>query len=338
MAAGPEPAARRRVQRGWHLTLEQDAVAALRRVQLGRRRHQRRGVGVIGPVENRLGWPGFDDPTEVHHRHPVGDVPHHRQVVGDEDVGDLQLLLQLVEQVEHLRLHGQVQRRHGFVADDHVGVERERPRDADALPLPAGELLRVLVCGLGAEPDQVEQPPHPHVAVAFGLVKRLVRAPRLGDDVAGRHPRVQRGVGILEHHLHPPPELEQVLAAQAERVDAVEADRAGIRPLEHHQGAGQRGLATTGFTDQPEGLTAGQVEVDAVQRTQLLAAAAGHSEGLGQVADGQQLIRHAFCSPSAQTWETSPGKWHADFRRAPTVSRVGRVVRQISRASGQRAW
>lgn len=83
-------------------------------------------------------------------------MTHHRQVVRDEDVGDPQLLLQLVEQVQHLRLHGEVQRGDRLVTDDHVGVQRQGTGDPDALALPTGELLRVFVGRTGAEPDEVE--------------------------------------------------------------------------------------------------------------------------------------------------------------------------------------
>ena len=37
------------------------------------------------------------------------------------------------------------------------GSQRQRPRDADALPLAAGELVRVAVVVLGAEADALEQ-------------------------------------------------------------------------------------------------------------------------------------------------------------------------------------
>ncbi len=168
-------------------------------------------------------------------------------------------------------------------------------RDADALALSAGELLRVLVDGLRAETDEIQQPPHPRGAVVLRGVQCPVGAPRLGDDVTGRHPGVQRGVGVLEHHLHAAPELEQILAAQAERIDAVEADGAGLRTLEHHQGAGQRRLATAGFADESERLATGQVEADAVQRTQFCRSPspAGYPERLAQVAHGKQLVRHS---------------------------------------------
>ena len=49
---------------------------------------------------------------------------------------------QLVEQVEDLRLNGDVEGRHRFVCDDELGLKRDCARDRDALLLPAGEIVR----------------------------------------------------------------------------------------------------------------------------------------------------------------------------------------------------
>ena len=72
-----------------------------------------------------------------------------------------ELLLQVVEQVEHLCLHRQVERGDRLVADDHVGVERERAGDPEALTLAAGELLRILPGVAGPQPDEIQQLAHP---------------------------------------------------------------------------------------------------------------------------------------------------------------------------------
>ena len=45
------------------------------------------------------GRPGLDDPAEVHDGEAVGDVAHHGQVVGDEQVRDPELVTQVGEQV-----------------------------------------------------------------------------------------------------------------------------------------------------------------------------------------------------------------------------------------------
>jgi hypothetical protein len=73
----------------------------------------------------------------------------HRQVVGDEQVGQAQLALQLEQQVEHLALDGDIERRHRLVADDQLRAQGDGAGDADALALAAGELERVAVGGGG---------------------------------------------------------------------------------------------------------------------------------------------------------------------------------------------
>ncbi len=49
------------------------------------RTHQADRVGVLGVVEQRRHRPALDDAPGVHHRHVVGDLRHHAEVVGDED-------------------------------------------------------------------------------------------------------------------------------------------------------------------------------------------------------------------------------------------------------------
>ena len=103
-----------------------------------------RVYGCSGCVVQVLGGRLLDQRAEVHHADPVGDVPDHREVVGDDQVGQAELVLQVLQQVDHLGLHRDVQRGHRLVGDDQVRVDRQRPGDADALPLAAGELVRVL--------------------------------------------------------------------------------------------------------------------------------------------------------------------------------------------------
>ena len=84
-------------------------------------------------------------------------MPDHIEVVGDEQVRQAEVALQILQQIEDLRLDGHVERRHGLVADDEARLERERARDPDALSLAAGEFVRKAVVVLGVEPDDLEQ-------------------------------------------------------------------------------------------------------------------------------------------------------------------------------------
>jgi serine kinase of HPr protein (carbohydrate metabolism regulator) len=69
--------------------------------------------------------------AEVHDGDAVGDVPHHRQVVGHEDVGEPELVLDVLQQVDDLRLDRDVERGHRLVADDELRPQRT----ARAIPM-----------------------------------------------------------------------------------------------------------------------------------------------------------------------------------------------------------
>ena len=103
-------------------------------------------------VELRRGR-DLDDRAEVHHCDPIGDVADDGQVVRDEEVREVELLLQPLEQVDDLGLNRHVQGGHGLVRDDEVGVQGDRAREADALTLAAGELVREAARSVGRETD-----------------------------------------------------------------------------------------------------------------------------------------------------------------------------------------
>ena len=91
--------------------------------------------------------PGFDDLALLHHDHVVGDAAHDVEVVGDEQHRHADLRLQVLEQLQDLRLHGDVERGRRLVGDQQVGPVGERHGDHHALALAAGKLVRI-----GAEP------------------------------------------------------------------------------------------------------------------------------------------------------------------------------------------
>ena len=90
----------------------------------------------------------------------------------------LQLVLQLGEQVDDLRLDRDVQRRHRLVAHHELRPQRQRPRDADALALSAGELGGEAVVVLGVEAHELHQLLHPALAVARRRRRRGSRTGR----------------------------------------------------------------------------------------------------------------------------------------------------------------
>src|SRR5690606_14328171 len=98
--------------------------------------------------------------------------------------------------------------------------EGQAAGDADALALTAGELVRVAVDVLRVQADDVQQVLDLLAPVALGRHLR-VDLEGLTDDVAHRHPRVQRGVRVLEHHL-------DVAADRLQRAPRLAGDALGL--------------------------------------------------------------------------------------------------------------
>src|SRR4051794_25292162 len=84
LAAGAEPAARRRVGRAGHVAGDDDPLTGPLTTGVGQRdgRQQGLGVRVRRPFEQLVPLGDLHDPAQVHDRDAVGDVPDHRQVVG----------------------------------------------------------------------------------------------------------------------------------------------------------------------------------------------------------------------------------------------------------------
>ncbi|MCY1174494.1 hypothetical protein D9M73_146990 [compost metagenome] len=103
------------------------------------------GLGhvVAGIAEHLPDRALLDDTAPFEHHHPVADITNHRHLMGDEDDGQAQSLVDLLEQAED-RLGGLwVQRRGGFVAQQYFRVVYQRAGNAHALFLAAGQLRRV---------------------------------------------------------------------------------------------------------------------------------------------------------------------------------------------------
>src|SRR4249919_280351 len=158
-AAWMEAARGRGVNGARYLALEHDPRASrtwgIVRLDHGNRREEGLGVGVDRALVELVDRCHFDNHAKVHHRDPVRDMSDDSQVVRDEDVGEPVLVLEVVEQIDDLRLNRYVERRDGLVRDDQPRVQSERARDADSLPLPARELVRIAIEVIGGETDHL---------------------------------------------------------------------------------------------------------------------------------------------------------------------------------------
>ena len=134
----------------------------------------------------------------IHHRRPIGDVAHDVEIVGDDQDGDAVAPLQIVQEVQHLALHRNVEARRRLVGDDQLRAKRQRPRNADPARLSAGELVRIALSDRRRQSDIRQQPRN----LRLDVVCPAVHPERLGQYRAHAEPRAERTDRILEDHAH----------------------------------------------------------------------------------------------------------------------------------------
>src|SRR5215510_12228214 len=238
-----EDAARRWIERAWQLALDDGAWSRSLDDWVGyrRRRQQRFGVGMLGVGEQLVRCRILDDAPQIHDGHLRRDVPHHRQIMRNEQVCQAQLLLQFLEQIDDLALNRDIEGGDRLVADDHIGIDGKRPGDAYPLSLTARQFMRIAQRHIGEQPDQLQQLGYPRLDLRLG--QDAVHAHRLGDDLTDGHARVERGVGVLEDDLHLLAHGDHAAAIESGKIDALEANGAAGRLVEPQYQAAQGGFS-----------------------------------------------------------------------------------------------
>ena len=89
---------------------------------------------------------------------------------------------------------------------------------------------------------------------------------RLGQDLAHRHARVQRRIGVLKDDLGVTTKGAQLVGIERAEVAAFETHFSGIRLNQPQHQPAHRGFAATGFADQCQRLAGLDSEADAVDR------------------------------------------------------------------------
>src|SRR5215510_2794337 len=260
-------AAGRRIHRARHLALESPVLAPFLDRRIGDRhgleqsprvRMQRIAVQLITVGD-------LDHPSKIHDRDTMAQVPDHAEIMGNEQVGELELLAEFFEEIDDLRLDRHVERRDRLVANNEFGPQRERARNADALALPAAHFVGVAIGKLFRQAAHVQQlmdAPFLRPPVRLDVMD----ADWLADDLANLHARIERAVRVLEDDLDTPAQTTQRFPPEVCEADTVEQDFALRRAFELQDAAAGRGLAATRLADQAERLAATNIEADAVNR------------------------------------------------------------------------
>ena len=197
-AAGAEAASGGWRDRARDLALQHDALGRAQVRRHGHRlgRQQRLGVGMERPLGDVVGRTQFHELAEIHDGDAVADVAHHAEVVGDEQIGESELALQVGEQVQHVGLDRHVERRHDLVAHHELGPQGQHAGDVHALLLAARQLVRVALGELGAQADAVEHrdPPASLPRSRPRALAQIYRAARARCRGCGAHARIRSAV------------------------------------------------------------------------------------------------------------------------------------------------
>src|SRR5260370_22585911 len=92
------------IDRARHVALQDDRGARGPGLRHRHGREQRLGVGMFWRGEDLLPWRHLDDLAEIHHADTVRHVLDDREIVADEEQREAELLLQVLPQVDDLRL------------------------------------------------------------------------------------------------------------------------------------------------------------------------------------------------------------------------------------------
>ena len=110
--------------------------------------------------------------------------------MADEHHRHAELGLQILQQINHLRLNGHIQRRYGLIADDQLGPIDHGARNAHTLVLTARQLMRIAIDQLLIQADFFHHFGHPQLAFTAGQTG-LEGAKRFGNRRRDGHARVQ---------------------------------------------------------------------------------------------------------------------------------------------------
>src|SRR5215510_2036954 len=173
----------------------------------------------------------FDNFAEIHHGHRGTQVQEGGQVMRNEQIADTELLLEILQQIHNLGTDRHIERRHGLVQDNEARVQRQGPRDGDALALSTTEFVREQIDRSWSKADEIQQ-----FLDAFpdlGLREGLIDDQGLRNDIAHPHAWIQGAVWILEDSLYPLAIGSKILSCQVLNIFTPKQNRPGRWLFQH---------------------------------------------------------------------------------------------------------
>ena len=118
----------------------------------------------------------------------------------NKQIGQAQLCLQLLQQIDDLRLNRDVQCSNGLIQHNELRVDGQRSGNPHPLTLSTGKLMGIAVNTICAQADNIQQVLN--ALEFFAATIQTVNGQRITDNLTDGHSRIQRGIGILIDHLH----------------------------------------------------------------------------------------------------------------------------------------
>src|ERR1035438_1792926 len=100
-------------------------------------------VGMLRRSGDLLGSANLDQFSALHDGDAVREIAHDGHRMRDEEVGQREIALQLLQQIDDLRTDADIERGNRFVGDDESRPQHQGARDSDALALSPAEFMRV---------------------------------------------------------------------------------------------------------------------------------------------------------------------------------------------------
>ena len=250
---------------------------------------------------------------------------------------------QAVDELQHLRLDGDVERRGWLVGDQQLWVVGKRRGNDDALALAAGETVRHVVVARRRVGDADLAHQRDGSGARLGGAHIAMGADGFGDLVAHRPRRIEAGGWVLEDHRHfVAADLPQRIVAKPDDLAAVEqnaaADRGAGGQQAHHR-VGQRALAASALADDSEdlaGLERERDRSDSRRRLNRIARAEADAD-VGEGEDGAHSATPSRVENPTQPFAEESEAEHRDDDRETWVNLDPRRLDQHLAAIGQHA-
>src|SRR5690606_25851348 len=249
-------------------------------VEAGYRVQQGTQIRLLRVTEDVVQGAALHHLPMIHDDDLISHVGHDAEVVGDHQYRHAEFGLQVLDEFKDLGLDRDIERRGGLVGNQQGRSADQSHGDHGALPQPAGQLESIGPHGALRIGEANEAQHLGRDLATFRRRGLSVQVQGLGDLVADRVQRAQRGHRLLENDRYAAAlELAHRTAARAqlrnvdwrrgrERIEEPDAATGNARNAgqDSHDALADDGLARTRLSHQSYGAPLGDAEADAIDR------------------------------------------------------------------------